>query len=537
MTPVADGAPLEGAPGDGGPLEGAPGDGAPLEGAAGDGAPVDGAPVEGAPVDEALAGDILSTSAAGAAAARGGGLRVGAYIVGALFSVISASLLTRHLGVARFGQYITALSLVAIVGALSDLGLTAVGVRELSTRPPAERWPLARDLLGLRIALTLAGGVAIVAIAWLAYSPTLAAGVALACVGLLLAATQDNFALPLLIGLRLGTVSALELSRQLLTTVFTIVLVFAGAALVPFLGVSIPVGAIVLVATALLVRNTRALTPTFSFERWRRFVRPMLPYSAAIAASSIYLRVSIVLVSALGTAVQLGYFSLSYRIVEVLTPVPVLLASSALPIFAHTARDDDHDRLGYALARVFEVSLIVGAWVAVSIAVGAPLALAIVGGPRFAPAAPVLAVQGIGLGAMFVSLVWANGLLGLGLYRQILAISLAGLLLTAALVAALIPIDGAQGAAIGTSTGEVALAIAQCVAVVRRRPPLRPSLRVLPGVALAAALALAPLALTSLPVIVRLLISTALFAGAVLLTRAYPPELLDLLPGRPAGRA
>jgi O-antigen/teichoic acid export membrane protein len=487
---------------------------------------------DGAPAD-----DILSTSAAGVAAARGGGLRVGGYIVGALSSVISASLLTRHLGVVQFGEYVTALSLVAIVGALSDLGLTAVGVRELSMRPPDERWELARDLLGLRITLTLVGSVAIVVLAWFAYSPTLAAGVALACVGLLLLATQDNFSMPLLVGLRLGAVSALELSRQLLTTVFTIVLVFAGAALVPFLGVSIPVGVIAVVATAMLVRNTRSLTPTFSLERWRRFLRPMLPYSAAVAASSVYLRVSIILVSVLGTALQLGYFSLSFRIVEVLTPVPALLAGSALPIFAHTVREGDHDRLGYALGRVFEVALIIGAWVAVSIAVGAPLALAIVGGPGFAPAAPVLAVQGIALGAMCVSLVWANGLLGLGLYRQILASSLAGLILTAALVAVLVPIDGAQGAAIGTSTGEVVLAIVQCVMVVRRRPLLRPSLRIVPGVALAAALGLAPLALTTIPVIARLVISTTLFAGALLLTRAYPAELLDLLPRPRARRA
>ena len=233
-------------------------------------------------------------------------------------------------------------------------------------------------------------------LAWLAYSPTLAAGVALACVGLLLQATQDNFALPLLVGLRLGAVSALELPASCSRRVFTIVLVFAGAALVPFLGVSIPVGLIVLVATVMLVHNTRALTPTFSLARWRRFVRPMLPYSAAVAAASVYLRVSIILVSVLGSAIQLGYFSLSFRIMEVLTPVPALLAGSALPIFAHTVRADDHDRLGYGLARVFEVSLIAGAWVAVSIAVGAPLALAIVGGPHFAPAAPVLAVQGVG---------------------------------------------------------------------------------------------------------------------------------------------
>jgi O-antigen/teichoic acid export membrane protein len=239
----------------------------------------------------------------------------------------------------------------------------------------------------------------------------------------------------------------------------------------------------------------------------------------------------------LGTALQLGYFSLSFRIIEVLTPVPALLAGSALPIFAHTVREGDNDRLGYALGRVFEVALIIGAWVAVSIAVGAPLALAIVGGPRFAPAAPVLAVQGVALGAMCVSLVWANGLLGLGLYRQILASSIGGLMLTAALVAALVPIDGARGAAIGTATGEIVLAIVQCTLVVRRRPQLRPSLRIVPGVALAVALGLAPLALTTVPVIVRLVISTALFAGALLLTRAYPAELLDLLPGPRAKRA
>lgn len=370
----------------------------------------------------------------------------------------------------------------------------------------------------------------VVAIAAIGYSPTLAAGVALACVGLALQATQDNFALPLVIGLRLGWVSALDLSRQLLTTLFIIALVLAGATLVPFLGVSIPVGLIVLLPTALLVRGTRTLRPSFSFGRWRQFVRPMLPYSAAVAASSVYFRVSILLVSVLGTAVELGYFSASFRIIEVLTVVPALLAGSALPIFAHAA-GRDHDRLGYALERVFEVALIVGAWVAVSIAVGAPLAIAIVGGPSFKPAVSVLALQGVGLGAMFVSLVWANGLLGLGLYRVILVISIAGLGLTAALVAALVLVDGAQGAAIGTSIGEIVLAITQCLAVVRHRPSLRPSLRIFPGVVLAATLGLAPMFLQGIPVIARLAISTPLFVAALLVTRAYPPELLDVLPG------
>jgi|HubBroStandDraft_4_1064222.scaffolds.fasta_scaffold07249_4 O-antigen/teichoic acid export membrane protein len=463
-------------------------------------------------------------------------MRVSSYLVGALVSTISAALLFRHLGVAETGRYVTALSLVAIVGALSDLGLTAVGVREISTRPESERGPLMRDLLGLRITLTLIGGIAVTAIAWVAYSDVLAAGVALAAVGLLLQAAQDNFAIPLLVGLRLGWVSAIELSRQIMTTAFTVLLVLLGATLVPFLGISIPVGIVALGATVVLVRGTRSLAPTFSWRRWRKFMSAMLPYSAAIAASTLYFRISILLVSALASATQLGYFSASFRVIEVLTLVPGLLAASALPIFSRAARDD-HDRLGYALGRVFEVSLIIGAWVAVSIAVGAPLAIAIIGGPSFAAAVPVLAFQGVGLGAMFVGLVWANGLLSLGLYRAILMLSIAALILNAVLVTLLVLADGARGAAIGTAVAEILNGSAQAVVVIRGRPKLRPSLSILPLVALAALAGLIPLVLSPLPTIVRLFLSTALFGLVLVVTRAFPPELLHLIPAWVPGRA
>jgi O-antigen/teichoic acid export membrane protein len=466
------------------------------------------------------------------AAARGGALRVGGYIVGALVSAVSAALLFRHLGLIDTGRYVTAMSLVAIVGALSDLGLTAVGVREISLRPPAERWTLAADLLGLRLTLTAAGGVAMIAIAWAAYSPTLAAGVGLAVAGLLLQATQDNLAMALIVDLRLGWVSALELLRQLLTTLMTVLLVLIGARLVPFLGISIPVGLAVLLCTAALVRGTRSLLPSFSVARWRAFVGQMVPFALAVAAGALYFRVSILLVSALGSATELGNFSASFRVIEVLTLVPGLLVGSAFPIFARAARDD-RDRLGYALGRVHEVALIAGAWVAVSIAIGAPLAIKILGGASFHAAGPVLAIQGVGLGAMFVSVVWGNGLVSLGVYRQILLINVSVLLLTAALVAALVALDGDRGASIGTAVGEVIAAVVQAVAVSRIDPRLRAPLSNLPRVAIAAAVALSPLALSlvGVPTILQLVISTALFAALLLALHALPAELRDLLPG------
>jgi O-antigen/teichoic acid export membrane protein len=460
---------------------------------------------------------------------RGGAMRVGAYLIGTLVSAISAALLLRHLGPVDTGLYVSALALVAIVGSVSDLGLTAVGLREVSTLPPEQRWPLARDLLGLRITLTFVGVTVMTAIAWRAYSGTIAAGVVLAGVGLLLQATQDNFAIPLAVELRLGWVAALDLTRQLLTTFLIALLVVLGAGIVPFFAVSIPVGFVVVTLTALLVHNIRSLAPTFSWRRWRQLLRPILPYSIAVTASALYFRIATLLVGILSTRTQLGYYGASFRIIEVLTVVPALLVGSAFPIFARAARDD-HDRLGYALGRVFEVSVIAGAWVAISIAVGAPLAIAIIGGPEFKAAAPVLAYQGVALGGMFVSLVWAYGLLSLGVYRQIMIINIAALLLNSALVVALVEADGARGAAIGTAIAEIFVTLVQARAAIRRQPKLRPPLRLLPRVALAAAIGLSPLLFEGMPTIVRIVFSTTLFGGALLALRAVPSELKDLIP-------
>jgi O-antigen/teichoic acid export membrane protein len=474
--------------------------------------------------------DILGTPDAGPAAVRGGAYRVGGYIVVVLVGAVAAALIFRHLGDVDTGHYVVATSLVAIVAALSDLGLTAVGVREISLRPPSERWRVAQELLGLRLVLTVIGGIVVTGFAAACYSPTLAAGVGLASIGLLLQVTQDNFSMPLVVDLRLGWVASLELLRQVLSTLLILVLVLLGARLVPLLGVTIPVGALMVLCTVAVVRGQRAMRPVFDWQRWKALISAMLPYSAAVAAAALYLRISMLIVSVLCDKQQVGYFGASFKVVEVVTILPALLAGSAFPIFARAARDD-HERLGYALGRVFEVSLIVGAWASVSIAIGASLAIDVLGGAEFHPAAAVLALQGVTIGVMFVSAVWANGMLGLGLYRQIMIVNMIALAGNAAIVTAFVELGGgARGAAIGTAIAEICVVLADATIVVRGRPALKPRLRVIPRVALATALGLTPMLMTTLPVVVRLVISTSLFAATLIATRALPPELGALLP-------
>jgi O-antigen/teichoic acid export membrane protein len=479
--------------------------------------------------------DLLSTPEAGPAAVRGGALRIGGYTASSLAALGSGALLYRYLGPVKSGHYNAAGNLVALVAAISDLGLTAIGIRELSLLHGEARQRMARTLVGLRLVISCIGVLAVTVFALIAYGSTLGLGVLLAGIGLVFAVWQSTLAVPLMVDMRLGWTSLLEFLRQLLLSILIVVFVLAGTGVLAFLAAPIPASVAVLALTIVLFRGQVPTRVRFDLGEWRALVAPVLSYAAAVAAAALYFRVAILLVSLLSNGYQLGYFSISFNIMAALFSIPALLVTAAFPIFSRAARDD-HSRLAYAIERVFEVSLILGAWMSLAIALGAHFAIAVIGGHKFAPAADVLAIQGVAVGATFVGTVWGFGLLSLGRHRAILLFNLFALTAVVVAVAILTPIDGARGAAIGASGVELAGAIVGARLLIHRRPHLRPSLRALPKVALAIAVAAVP-ALIDISEPARVALSAVLYILALVILRALPAELIDLLPANRLRRA
>src|SRR5215211_5193194 len=108
------------------------------------------------PISPDIERDVLDTGRAGGMAIRGGALRVLAYGVALLLSLVSVPFMTRHLGVADFGHYVTVGS-IFIIGGVTEAGLTNLGVREFTVLTGRERDDFLRNLAGLRFALTAAG--------------------------------------------------------------------------------------------------------------------------------------------------------------------------------------------------------------------------------------------------------------------------------------------------------------------------------------------------------------------------------------------
>lgn len=470
--------------------------------------------------------DILDTAAAGPAAIRGGALRVAGYAAGVLVTVVSAAILFRYLGVEDAGRYVTVLTLVVMVTGLLDLGLTMVAVRELAVRPRVEAERFMRNVIGLRLAMTSVGVVAAVGFAAIVgYPAEMVWGTLVAGIGMMLAMVQATLAADLMVHMRFGWMTAIELLRQSLVALGIVILVVVGATLLPFFATLIPAGLVVVAMTVVLVRGDIPIGPSFDLREWWSIVLQMIPYAAATALTTVYLRVAVIIVSLQGTERETGYYGAAFRITEVLLLIPNLIVSSVFPIFARSARDD-RERFAYAVQRMYEAGLLLGGWIAATLIAGASFAIDVVAGPEFRPSESVLQIQALALLATFVSATFLFALLTLHRHMVLLSVTGGAFAVNVVLVLVLLPLGGIDMAAVATVVAELTLLVGAGAFLRRDVPSLRfgspTAIRTLPAFVVAATVALVP----GVPAFALAALAAIAYPALALLLGAVPNEIL-----------
>ena len=479
--------------------------------------------------------EALDAPSAGVTAIRGSALRSGGYAIGVLLSLLSAPLLIRHLGLRDFGAFATITALVMIVAGLSELGLTTLGVREWAQRDAAERDELMHDLLGARLAFALIGSAGAMVFAVAAgYGTARLVGTAVACVAIVIQGIQAALTVPLAGRLRQGRIAAADLVRQAVQTVCIVVLVIAGAGLVPLLAAAIP-GALVSLALTAAAARDGLVMPAFHPKHWSRLLRGTLPFVAAAAVNVVYFRMSLILTSLVGSATVAGEYAIGFRVMEVLIAVPALLISALFPLLARAAVADPV-RLRSTLERTWQTSLAVGGLVGVIVAAGAPIAVLVLSGHRPPDAVDSLRVLGVALGFSFVGVTGQFGLLAARAHRSILAINGSALVLNVVLTLLLVPAHHAVGAAIALAASEFALAASSSLLLHRSTGAPSLDVGVLMRVGLVVAVGAGALALLA-PVgdLVAAIVAPLLAVATALAVRAIPEELVSALVRRGSG--
>jgi O-antigen/teichoic acid export membrane protein len=480
-----------------------------------------------------MAGDVLHGPDVGPSVVRGTAWRVSAYVVGVLLTGAASILLLRYLGVDDFGRYATVMAIVAIVGGVSDAGLTIVGTRELARRPKGSpRIELLGQLIGMRMVFTPIGvalGVGFAALA--GYDGELVVGTALAGAGLVVVNTQATLMGLLPVELRNLRLAIADTVRNLITTTVIAGLVVAGASLVAFFAGQIVVGVLLLAVTPLIVRREWLSRPRFALEAWRTLLGKALAVAVAYTLGLVYFRLLLIMLSLVSVDREIGLFGTSLRIYELLVGIPVLVLGVALPVLSAAA--SQAERFRYQLLRVSEGALLLATVTAAGTGLAAEPIVTLLGGEAYRDAAPVLQVHIAGFVPMFLANVCATTLVAIDRQRSLIllnGLALAFLLLIGAL---LVPAHDAIGAAAAAAIGEAFLALISVVALARRGHRVLPSVTWLARLAAAAALGVGAGILVPLPQLAAAVVGTLVFVTVGMAVKLAPPELADALaPGR-----
>ena len=417
---------------------------------------------------------VLAAGEAGGRVIRGGTLRTSGYLAGTLAATAASVILLRYLGVVNVGRYVTVMSLLAVAAGLADAGLTVIGQREYTVAATATaRREVLGDVLAVRLVLTPLAVLAAALFALLAgYDRTMVLGTLIGGVGIVISAATTTMTVPLSTQLRLGAVTATEVTRQVVTAAALAGLALAGAGLLPFFAVSILSGAASLGLALVMVGAAGRVAPRFAPGEWRPLIVEAAPVAVALTASVLYVRGLVVLTSLLASAVQTGYFATSFRLLEAFAAISVVMIGSAFPVLAHAA-DTDEARLAFGLQRVAQVMLFVALGIVLALVFGAHPIVRLLAGPGYAPAARVLQIQAFALLGGFMTQVWVTGLVAVRGQRALVLTNVLALAAVVILGPALIPPLGARGAALASVGGEAVLCAATLVMLQRARPGMR----------------------------------------------------------------
>lgn len=458
-------------------------------------------------------------------AIRGGAIRVVGYAAGVLVSLGAAAILVRHLGISSFGRFVTVTSLIALVGGVTEAGIFVYGIREWGARPEPDRRRLMANLLTMRLILSAVGIASAVCFGLaVGYRQVLVLGTLVAGAGLLIQVPTDVLSISLQAQLQLGRLTAVELTRRVLALVIIGALALVGASLLPFLAVSTIAGAAALALIAWIVRSSITIQLGFDRQIWRELFAETLPYAIALSIATIYLYVTVIIMSLIASPTQTGLFATSFRVTQVALTIPGLLLTAVFPLMARTR--SPHEAQGEMVGKVFTVAVICGVWMSLAIALGAPFIIDVIGGSQARGAISVLRIQGVLLTVSFVSTSSAFNLVSLRRYRPLVIASTGALALNIVLALVLVPALGARGGAIADVITEAVMAIGLSAVLIHAVPEHQIKATIVSPLILASALS-ATVLLLPVGSVAHVLVATIIYFGVLLLTGAIPDEVIS----------
>jgi O-antigen/teichoic acid export membrane protein len=320
------------------------------------------------------------------------GLQIAARVVGVFLGVLVAASLARSLSRPAFGELSLALTILALAGSVTDLGIGRIAVREMA-RDPEARPNIVGALCTVELTLSIAMAVVGTLVAF----------------ALMRGSQARLMAVLVMVGMPLGAVNGLTIAAQArlrpeLVIIPSLVQSIVWLAAVLTLGSTHAAlslyGAGFLASAVVQAGVTLALAAVVTEVRFtgtRRLIGRLLrlawPIGLAGMFVTAYYRIDGVLLFHYRGATAAAYYSAAYRVIDVIQIAPVTLGGVLLPLLVNAERAGaGRERIKQLFDLAATGLLAVALPVALCGAILAPRIIRLVYGPHFYPSVHLLQI-------------------------------------------------------------------------------------------------------------------------------------------------
>lgn len=362
-------------------------------------------------------------------------------------SLVLAIALARYLGVSDQGTYGLIMNYVAVFGAITDLGIANLVIRDMNQRAE-NAVELVNSYLTLLVSVNTVLYVGSIIIAFASgYSDDVVIGIAWAGLGTLFGGVSAGYYAVLAGKERMKRIAVIQVLITLTIASGFVLVMLLGGRVVPMTIVATAAGVITLVLHAIPARRlVEGIRIRVQFERAYTLLKRGIPFALHVGSYIVLTKIDVVILDALKDTASVGVYTAAARLTYPLTLLSMVTAVAIFPVVSRTVNEER--QIAFTLvSKSMRWLFVIGCAIAGIVVTFNESIVLLLYGDAFRASAPLLAILIWYIPVFYSYQVVADLLVAANKVWGIVWITLACLAVNVILNVVLIPQHGAYGAA------------------------------------------------------------------------------------------
>lgn len=344
--------------------------------------------------------------------ARNFSIQVVSRILAVLVGLGSIAILTRSLGTQAFGEYTTAITFLQLFGVIVDFGLTLTLIVMISEQD-ADAEKIVGNIFGLRmISGVIIFSIAPIVVLSLPWSDVVKESVLIGSLAYVLMGGAT-----LLVGVfqryhAMWRAGLAEILNRVALLIFIALFAYFKLGVIWMIAASVIANAVWLYSMIHLARPFVHIHFLTDISIWKKVWARSWPIAVSVFFNLLYLKGDILFLAYFREQTEVGIYGVTYRVLDMLTALPVMFMGILLPIVVNTWSSGNKDEFRAHVARTFDLFMIAAVPIIIGTQHVAKPLMRLIAGPGYEASGDILkllifAVFGVFLGALFGHLVVA----------------------------------------------------------------------------------------------------------------------------------